>query len=271
VKTYHFLAGLPRSGNTLLSSILNQHPDIYSSPISPLPFYLHNMQVFNDTDETPRRLNDKKPLNNVLKNMIDNYYQDINKSIIFDRNKAWATPANLAVMQQYITPNPKIVFTTRPIIEILTSFISILPKNSYIDIEMQQQGWWCKSYLTENDNRCDYLMRPFGLIDQTLMGINEIIKPENKNIFCLVKYEEIINTPQETMNKIYDFLELPNHQHDFNNITKHEIDNDDTLGLPANLHEIRPQLKKISKDPKEVLSEYVINKYSNIGWGIYKD
>ena len=36
MKTYHLLAGLPRSGNTLLSAILNQNPDIYSSPLSPI-------------------------------------------------------------------------------------------------------------------------------------------------------------------------------------------------------------------------------------------
>jgi hypothetical protein len=30
MKTYHFLAGLPRSGNTLLSALLNQNPIIHS-------------------------------------------------------------------------------------------------------------------------------------------------------------------------------------------------------------------------------------------------
>jgi hypothetical protein len=68
------------------------------------------------------------------------------------------------------------------------------------------------------------------------------------------------------MNKIYNFLELPSYEHDFNNIKKLEIDNDEATGLPANLHEIRPQLEKISQDPKEVLSKYIMDKYSNIGW-----
>jgi len=36
MKTLFFLSGLPRSGSTLLGSLLNQHPEIYATPTSPL-------------------------------------------------------------------------------------------------------------------------------------------------------------------------------------------------------------------------------------------
>jgi hypothetical protein len=175
----------------------------------------------------------------------------------------------LALLKIYINPQPKIIFTVRPIIEVLASFISLLSDEPcYIDFEMKRVGWWYKSYLTLNDNRCDFLMSPFGQIDQVLFSINEIIKTENQKTFCLIKYDEIINKPQETMDKIYRFLELPSYKHNFNKIIKLEKDNDEDLGHPKNQHEIRPQLAKISQDPKEVLSEYVINKYSNIGYDL---
>ena len=35
-KKYYFMGGLPRSGSTLLSSILNQNPRFYSGPSSPV-------------------------------------------------------------------------------------------------------------------------------------------------------------------------------------------------------------------------------------------
>ena len=35
-KTFYFMTGLPRSGSTLLSSILNQNPKFYSGPSSPV-------------------------------------------------------------------------------------------------------------------------------------------------------------------------------------------------------------------------------------------
>ncbi|NBP58534.1 sulfotransferase, partial [bacterium] len=35
-KKYYFISGLPRSGSTLLSAILNQNPRFYSGPNSPV-------------------------------------------------------------------------------------------------------------------------------------------------------------------------------------------------------------------------------------------
>lgn len=267
-KQYYFLAGLPRSGNTLLAAILNQNPQTYCSPLSPVVSMLYNHDFLNMRQEAVIRLENKEPIINIGKKIITNYYENIDKPIIIDREKAWATPANLNLIKKYITPKPKIVFTARPIIEILASWINILPEQSFIDIEMENNDWWSKDYLTKNDNRCDYLMQPHGQIDKIMLSINEIIKPENNNMFFMVKYNDLINAPQYTMNNIYDFLELPNYKHDFNKIQKLEKDNDELLGHPNNLHEIRPQLKKTSKDPKEILSEYVINKYTKIGYDL---
>ena len=269
-KTYHFLAGLPRSGNTMLSSILNQNKDIYSSPLSPIPTMLWDFEQssFSINNQNVLRLNDITPIINVGKNIIKNYYSNITNPIIIDREKGWANPNNLYLIKKYITPNPKIIFTVRPTVEMLASYMNVLPEYSHIDINMEKDNYWYKEYLSKNDNRCDFLMQPYGAIDKILMSINEIIKPENKDVFCVINYNDIINNPQETMNKIYDFLVLPRYNHDFNNIIKLEEDNDEKIGHPKNMHEVRQELKKISKDPKDILSDYIINKYSNIGWKI---
>jgi sulfotransferase len=266
MKTVHFLAGLPRSGNTVLSSLLNQNPDIYSSPLSPVSSYLYNLQVFNDTQEITLSLTNKKPLHNVLKKVIENYYEDIEKPIIVDREKGWATPGNFSLLQQYINYQPKVIFTVRPIIEILTSFLTFSKEHSFIDKAMEADNWWYKNSLSKDDNRCDYLMRPGGQIDQIMLSFNEVLNPENKGMFHIVEYDDIVNNPETTMSKIYDFLKLPNYAHNFNNVTKVEKENYESLDYLEKLHEIRPQVNKVSKDPKDVLSDYVLNKYSNMEW-----
>jgi sulfotransferase len=267
-KKYYFLAGLPRSGNTLLSSILNQNPDIYSSPLSPITTMLWDFEKSASQNENVIRLNNISPVVNVAKNIIINYYSEITKPIIIDREKAWGTEPNLRLIKKYITEKPKIIFTVRPIIEVLASFINILPDYSYVDKAMEESNWWYKDYLTKNDNRCDFLMQPNQQIDQTLLSINEIIKNENKDIFWIVEYKNIVNDPQNTMNGIYDFLQIPRYQHDFNNIIQVNDSNDEKVGQSKNMHEVRTKLTYISKNPKEILSDYVINKYSNMGWGI---
>ena len=39
-KTYYFMGGLPRTGITLLSALLNQNPDIYVGTTSPILGFL---------------------------------------------------------------------------------------------------------------------------------------------------------------------------------------------------------------------------------------
>jgi hypothetical protein len=62
---------------------------------------------------------------------------------------------------------------------------------------------------------------------------------------------------------VYTFLELPSYKHDFLNIQKIEMDDDANLGLPANMHEVRPTLSS-SKTDISILSPYIRHKYSNM-------
>jgi sulfotransferase len=264
-KTYYFLAGFPRTGNTLLSALLNQNPDIYSSPLSPISSYLWEFEKINNQTEVSEfvKIDHALHLGNQI---IKQYYQNINKPIIIDREKSWATPTNIGLIKKYITSTPKIIWTYRPILEILASIIKILPEHSYVDRGMENDGWFYKTYLSKNDNRCDYLMRPYGQIDRSLLGHNEVLNKKNSQMFYLINYNDLVTNPNKILTELYKFLELPNYKHDFNNIKNNEKSNFVIDEKPKGWHDIRPQLKTISQDPKEVLSEYVINKYSNMGY-----
>jgi sulfotransferase len=263
MKKVHYLAGLPRSGNTLLSSILNQNPEIYSSPLSPVCDYLWSFDGILSTHENIVLSGDRESSFSVIKNIFNNYYSDIDKSIIFDRNKYWGLYLNAEIIKKYINTNPKIVLTVRPILEILASYISILPKtDSYLDNDMLAYGWPSKPYLSTNDNRCDFLMRAGGEIDRLLYSIVEAKKPENKDNYLLVEYQDLVDKPKETMDSIYNFIGLNSYDHNFGNIKKNEISNDLAIGLPQGMHKIRQTLSKKSISPEKVLSEYVMTKYS---------
>lgn len=261
-KTFHYLSGLPRSGNTVVSSLLNQNPDIHSSALSPVCSYLWSLYQASLNDENAVRNPDKSGTNFILFNLLNNHYTDINKPIIFDREKNWGTPGNLSLIKTYFTEQPKIVYTVRPILEILTSFLSL--DTNWIDINMLKNNWNYKTYLSIDDNRCDYLMHSYNEIDRMLLTVNEITKEENKDVFHIVEYSDLINKPQETMDSIYNFIGVESFKHDFNKIIKLETDDDAVLGMPADLHNVRPQLKKVSPKPEDVLSDYVLNKYSNM-------
>jgi sulfotransferase len=261
-KTFHYLSGLPRSGNTVVSSLLNQNPIIHSSALSPVCEYLWVLRQSSLIQENVIRNKDKSGTDSIISNLLNNHYADIKKPIVFDREKNWGTPGNLSAIKTFFTKEPKIVYTVRPIIEVLTSFMSL--DATWIDQAMMVNGWNHKNYLTLNDNRCDYLMRPNGEIDLGLLTLNEIIKEENKDIFHIVEYSDLISKPQETMDSIYKFIGVESFNHNFNKIIKLETDDDLAIGMPQQMHNVRPKLKKTSLKPEDVLSDYLLAKYSGL-------
>ena len=74
MKEYYFLTGLPRSGNTLLGSIINQNNKISLTANTILTDVLYQLHLLTDC-EILRNFPDKKSFNNIIKNVFDNYYK----------------------------------------------------------------------------------------------------------------------------------------------------------------------------------------------------
>ena len=72
------------------------------------------------------------------------------------------------------------------------------------------------------------------------------------------------------MRRIYNFLEMDYYQHDFNNVENDHRENEQRWQL-KDMHHVRRQVKKISKDPKDVLSPRILNKYKNLEYWKYPD
>jgi hypothetical protein len=56
---------------------------------------------------------------------------------------------------------------------------------------------------------------------------------------------------------------MPGYEHNFSKIEKVEKDNDQVLGLPKDLHDIRKSLSN-SSTSIDILSDYIKHKYSNM-------
>jgi hypothetical protein len=155
-KQYNFLAGFFRSGNTVLSSILNQHPDIYSSPISSLIEHVWQSHlILNNFQSSQVSKEDYKRSKTLISTMFETYYKDVEENIIFDRCKVWTNPDNVLLIKEYFTKNSKIVFTTRPVIEMIVSHIAIA-KNEIIN-HMNNSIFSPNKNLPINDNLADFL------------------------------------------------------------------------------------------------------------------
>lgn len=257
------MAGLPRSGSTLLSAILNQNPKIYVSERTDLLEMIYILEKEIPTFESFQTGIEIKGYENVLKSIGNSFYRDKTQPIIIDNNRAWGTPYNFR-LASLLNKNIKIICPIRPILEILTSFILLArknPKSNFIDKSMKNSDFYPYNYRNIDDARCEWLMRPNGQLEMSLLAMmNCKNKPES---YYFLEYNDFICKPKESIDNIYRFLDLDNYEHFYSKIKYTNNKNDSQYyGIP-DLHKVRKTIQKISVEPELVLSKYIINKYQN--------
>jgi hypothetical protein len=152
----------------------------------------------------------------------------------------------------------------RPILEVLASFIKVIKKSEEITghAAYYNKGFWATQYRDKKDAQIDYIMRVNGEIDRCIFSIANLFKNHRESVH-VVWFNDLIENPRDTLNGIYDFLEIERHQNNFNAIT--EINKQDDLNgyRIVGLHDIGKKLKKSDTKPEDYLSDYVIAKYGN--------
>jgi sulfotransferase len=260
-KKYYFLSGLPRSGSTLLSSILNQNPKMYSGPSSPVMAIMLALENAISGEELFLAFPKMAQAKGIISSVIENYYSDVDKPVIIDKNRSWVN--RMHYIPNYFGIEPKILCPVRNMDEILTSFISMHRRNpmeingriNFID-EML-----IKSNVSLTDeNRCEILSGPNGIVGQTYVGIQQAILEGKQKQLHFIEYDDLINEPRETMRKIYEFLGEDYFEHDFSNIKNIHIENDAGVYGFSDMHDVRGSLEKVFQDPKEILPEYIYEK-----------
>lgn len=260
MKQFYFMSGLPRSGSTLLTALLNQNPNIHASTNSPLLDTIHYTEEYLLKNSEQYKANPKPECaHKVLSSISYNYYFNTPENIIIDKSRGWVN--QIEHIKDYITKEPKIICPVRDIHDIISSFLYLIQKSnttSFID-----KGLIEKNIPITNDNRADYLMSSEGNIGLSYHTLLEAHRKGNDKYLLLVDYDDLIKNPQQQMNKIYEFLEIPKFTHNFNSVRTKE-DEDDSVYQLENMHTVRNKVEKIHRDNTKFLSKYILNKYKNM-------
>lgn len=253
MKTFYFMAGLPRSGSTILGSILNQNPKIFTTPTSPLLDLLFlNEQEWH---KNPSVIANKYPeqLPNMSDAIINGCWKHVPQDIIIDKHRAWGR--NLPAISLIFKKKPKLIMTVRDIPSIVASFMKLIRDSkqtpTYIDKEIMN-----KKLPMNDDVRTKLLWENY--IFDTWDSFKTAYQYD-KSSLLIVDYDDLISNKEKVISNIYTFLDLPYYEHDFNNIQSNEIGDDLLAWGIENLHTIRPKLEKISKTPEEILGTQIYN------------
>ena len=100
MKNYAFMAGLPRSGSTLLSSILSQNPEIYSGPNSPMCGMMFNLERSIYASEQYAAYPKPEVMSKTVTGLLDGYYSDIDKPFVIDKSREWPLPEHFEMLKR---------------------------------------------------------------------------------------------------------------------------------------------------------------------------
>jgi sulfotransferase len=247
-KTYHFITGLPRSGSTLLSSILRQNPRFHASITDPLATMVKGVIETSQSGPGMKSEVPVKRRENIIKSLFDGYYKDVDKEVIFNTNRAWTL---LTPQVDHIFPESKFIVCVRDINWVLDSFETAHRKNPLsTNTATGDLGGTVYS-------RIDSLMESTGIVGFSYTGIKQAITGNEKHKLMLVEYDQLCAKPETIIRALYAFIDEPYFEHDFDNVEASWDEYDAEIGIP--LHKVRKKVEFIPRNtilPPDILSKY---------------
>ena len=249
---FFFLIALPRSGNTLFASIMNQNPEIVCTGNSITLEIMKELFLLKTTD-TFQNFPDHKSLDNVLDNVYDLYYKDWPQKVIIDRGPVMLSgnPGNFELMRKHFKKPFKCIVLLRDLMDVLASYMQWYTENP---------DSFVSGYGSTDEEKLFKLMHKEGGIAKELNAIQNAFK--NPSICHFVKYDDIVTNPEQEFKKIYEFLGEPYFNHRFNNLDQIKINSlsyDDRI-VGDNMHKLfdgpvrkvyNPYIEKIPKSIRE--------------------
>jgi sulfotransferase len=247
-KTYHFITGLPRSGSTLLSSILSQNPRFHSSITDPLATFVKGSIETLGSEPGMKSEVPVERRRNVIRGMFNGYYQDVDKPVIFNTNRGWTY---LTHVMSDIYPKSKYIVCVRDVNWVLDSLEVVHRKNPLLPNTVS--GGPSKSVY----ERVDSFMDTKGIVGFPYLGVKQAITGNEKHKLLLVEYDQLCKNPDNIIRSIYTFIGEPQFEHDFDNVEKEWDSYDAEIGIK--LHRVKKRVEYTSREfilPPDILQKY---------------
>jgi len=247
-----FQSSLPRAGSTLLQNILGQNPDFYVTPTSGVLELVYAART-NYTNSPEFQAQDGKLMEEGFKGFcrggIESFFRSItDKPYVVDKSRGWGIHYNFL---SSFYPEPKIICMIRDPRDIFASMEKNFRKNQLKDSGIVDHAQMSG---TTTEKRIDIwaASQPVGLAFERLF---QILKEEIDKKIHFVKFEDLCKFPQEDMNKIYDYLEVPRFVHDFSNVEQITQEDDSIYGIYGD-HQIRSKVEWKQSNARQVLGAH---------------
>ena len=251
MRTLHFISGLPRSGSTLLASILRQNERFHAGMSSPLAaIYLGLEERLGAKNPYHLQLSDHQRIA-VARGLFANFYEHLDPAtVVFDTNRAWC--AKLSGIA-HLFPQAKVICCVRRLAWIIDSFERLLRENPFEPSKVFNSGVGGTVY-----SRAEELMRSSGIVGYAYSALKEAFFGPHASRLLLVNYESLARRPAEIMARVYEALGERPFEHDFSTVSYSAGEFDKSLGI-RNLHTVCGRVEFVER--QTILPPDIFNKY----------
>lgn len=246
MRTIHFVAGLPRSGSTLLCNILAQRGDTFVTPTSPLVGILQTVRDgWRPWHRAAPSLEAKQAA--TLEALLHAYHPT-DLPVILDKNRQW--PAMIETLEAVLGREARILAPIRPLPQIAASMEKLWRRN--IASGRVPAALSGDPQMATVRGRVMRWLQPGDVIGSALATMEDVRSRGLSSRILTVPFAELTHRPSEALSRIEEFLGLEPTVYDFANVEQATTEDDEWHGYTG-LHKIRRQVTPVPDDSESIL------------------
>lgn len=260
-----FLTGLPRSGSTLLANLLGNHPNIFSTPSSPLSHIVGNIRETYSNDQFFMSQLDHnydylyKKIRKSTKAYIE-AWQDEDAQVTVDKNRGWLHQIEII---KDLYPEFKMIITLRDLRHVYASMerrhretILISPVGGGNTVDSR-----AASFFDEKQGVCGSSLTAL----KNLRDVPQVISGTEKDYLYFLRYEDLMQSPEKVMESLYSFIGVEHYDLDFNNIQQVTWESDSHYRFKY-MHKIKNKLSPANKELTDITPSVINEILSRYDW-----
>ncbi len=263
----HFVAGLPRSGSTLLLNLLGQNPRHYVTPTSGL------IELFVAVkNRWPELIEFKaeglelvKPrVRGALAGLLAGYFTPelAAGKTVFDKSRGWLQ--YIEPVEEVLGRPVKVIVTVRDVRAIIASFEKIYRQRNIEYREPANDAFFdCQSVR----GRAEVLLSLKSVLGLTIARLRDALQRGVGDRLVVVPYRALTACPCETLSLLHGTMDLPPFEYNPDHVEQLTHENDHFHGMP--LHTIRSRVEPPQDAPwREILPQklcqWISEEYADI-------
>jgi len=249
------IAGLPRSGSTLLCNILAQNDKFHVTPTNGTLNLLQLIKnTWSDIDSFKAQGIEKTlpKVRSAMRGLLNGFYgEEFDKDmIVFDKDRGWLN--NIDLIEEVTGRKVQVITTIRDIKDIVSSFEKLNRKNPML-----------KNNLYSNDvarlsiySRSADLLSPTGVVGNCVNMLRDVFQKGLDDRLLIIPMGALTNDPMSVMEELHQRLDLEPFEYHFINMKQLVIEDDLVYGIEG-LHTIQKDVTPIQSNAMEILGEQI--------------